>query len=64
MRTARKRLVASAKGAIHRAVQDGLVSPQTAAKMIDTAQHHIDELARRIRGKKASDRPAQQTKGP
>ena len=37
IRTARKRLMAAEKGAIHRAVQDGLVSPQTAATMIDAA---------------------------
>ena len=60
IRTAHKRLVAAESGAIQRAVQDGLVSPQTAAGMIDAAHDHMDALARRMTEREGNDDPAQE----
>jgi CPA1 family monovalent cation:H+ antiporter len=48
IRTARTQLIAAERGAIQRALYDGLISPQTASNMIDAADRHIDEMARKI----------------
>lgn len=61
MRRAHTQLMAAEKGVIQRAVQDGLISPQTAAAMIGTAQHRMDDLARTITERRGSDNPAQDT---
>ena len=48
IRTARTQLIAAERGAIQRALYDGLISPQTASNMIDAVDRHIDEMARKI----------------
>jgi CPA1 family monovalent cation:H+ antiporter len=48
IRTARLQLIAAQRGAIQRALYDGLISPQTASNMIDAVDRHIDEMARKI----------------
>ena len=48
IRTARLQLIAAERGAIERALYDGLISPQTASNIIDAVDRHIDEMARKI----------------
>ena len=48
IRTARLQLIAAERGAIQRALYDGLISPQSASNMIDAVDRHIDEMARKI----------------
>jgi CPA1 family monovalent cation:H+ antiporter len=48
IRTARLQLIAAERGAIERALYDGLISPQTASNMIDAVDRHIDEMAKKI----------------
>ena len=48
IRTARLQLIAAQRGAIQRALYDGLISPQTASNIIDAVDRHIDEMARKI----------------
>jgi CPA1 family monovalent cation:H+ antiporter len=48
IRTARLQLIAAERGAIQRALYDGLISPQTASNMIDAVDRLIDEMARKI----------------
>ena len=54
MRTARTRLLAAEKGAIQHAFYDGLISQQTAAKMIDAADHQMRELERQAGRRKGT----------
>lgn len=51
METAKMRLMAAHKSSLEDAVRDGLISPQTGAKMVDAADSQLDEfIAKVLRG--------------
>ena len=59
MAVARTRLLAAERGAIHRAIHDGLISRHSAVAMVDAADRHIKELTRKLLGDSApADEPA------
>ncbi|MGC1839535.1 MAG: Na+/H+ antiporter [Candidatus Acidiferrales bacterium] len=48
MQTAKIRLMAAEKSSIEEAVRDGLISPQTGARMVDATDSQMDELIARV----------------
>ena len=53
METAKIRLMAAQKSSLEEAVRDGLISPQTGAKLVDSTESKLDELiAKAMKGSK------------
>ena len=48
MQTAKIRLMAAEKSSIEEAVREGLISPQTGARMVDATDSQMDELIARV----------------
>jgi hypothetical protein len=45
---AKMRLMAAQKSSLEEAVRDGLISPQTGAKMVDATEPQLDELIAKV----------------